>query len=264
MIKRRRTIGLLFLVAITILFSCSDKKEYNMELAFQREMVAQGLQENDRIFLRIQKEIADNGDRDSDIVIRDHAASIINLRNKYIDSISRVDVLMGNIKEVIQIADNDDSNAVILLNYYRNEVHQKNDSLLFQKFITVYLTFEQKMLDENLTSVSGSCNWGSDLRPHVTKTTDTVAVGKLYELAVIPATFNYKASYITDSCKITVYRNGVPFEMKNTVARKGFVYLIALTPTQSGDYKIRGSFTQGAYGHSYVMENVFTDTFVVK
>lgn len=229
---------------IVLFSSCSGKKAYErkMELAFQHGMTAKMLYDNDGILICIEKEVTDNGGRPKEVAILDHAKHIRDTRNQCIGSAKSMGGLMDNIKEAIKLADDDDDRAAVsLLNYYRKEMHENNDSLVFQKFINVYLTLEQKILDDDLSSVSGSCNWGSDLSPHVTKTTDTVSVGQLYELVVIPATYNYNVSYITDTCKMTVYRNDVPVDTKASVMRKGFVYLIALVPTQSGNYSIRGT-----------------------
>ena len=251
------------LLAIATLFSCADKEEYEMEFRFQREMIAKSIHVNDRIVMRIQKEIIDNGSRPDEVAILNHAQHIVDVRNKYIDDHKSVDVLLGNIKKIIQSTDSGNS-SLALLNYYQKQLTEKTDSLILQKFINTYLTFEEKMLNEDLNKISSSCSWGHNLKPHVTKTKDTLVVGQLYELAVIPETFNYKASYVSDSCDITVYRNDVLVEMKSTIVRKGFVYLITLIPTQSGNYKIHGTFAQKAYTHSYVLMNVFEDYFVVK
>jgi hypothetical protein len=262
MLTKHVLLSLLLTIAI-LFFSCSDKKEYEMELKFQRQLTAQSLYENDRILMRIEKEIVDSGKRPNEVAILNHAQHIVDIRNKYIDAPKSVDVLLENINGEIQSTDSG-NNSLVLLKYFQKKLTEKSDSLVLQKFLNTYLTFERKVLNEDLAKVSGiRCSWGSDLAAHVVKTIDTVSVGQLYELAVIPETFNYKMTYVTDSCDITVYCNDVAVEMKPIVVRKGFVYLISLTPNQPGDYKIRGTFNQRSYIHSYVLKNVFGDRFVV-
>ena len=251
-------------ILIVIFFSCTDKKEYNMELAFQRQMTAQAIRENDRLLKRIEKEIADEGNRDAEVLIQRHARHIISVRNKYIDSVKSVTVLIENIKPVLQQAGEKDSNALTLLHYYQEELKQKSDSLLFQKFINVYLTFEKNALDEIMSQVSGSCSWGLDWAPHVITARDTIASGQLYELTVVPDMYDNQIAYVHDDCQLTVYKDEVPVELKPVITKRGPVFLISLNPKEVGMYKLKGTFTQGAYGHSYIFPNVFVKNFVVK
>ncbi|WP_018344369.1 hypothetical protein [Cytophaga aurantiaca] len=262
-VNRKINFALFLLIVSTILFSCTDKKEYNMELTFQREMTAQSLYENDRIVIRIEKEIVDNGRRPIEVAILDHVQHITNVRNKYIDSMKRVDVLMENIKPIVQLAANEDKNTLALLNFYQKALEEKNDSLIFQKLINVYLILEKKALNDELIKVSGSCHWGFPA-PHVIKTTDTVSAGQSYEFTVVPDRYDHNETYTNDDCQITVFRNDVPVEIKPVINKKGFLYTIAFTPAETGTYKVKGLFTQRSYHHSYVFMNVFTDSFVVK
>lgn len=254
----------LLLISLTVLFSCTNKKEYEMELKFQREMTSHSLYENDRILLRIEKETADNGGRPNDVTINNHAINIINQRNKSIGSfkmfVAWIDT-MGQFKNMAAISGN---SSVAFLNYYQKEFNKSQDSLVFQKLINAYLFVEKNILNEDLMNVAGSCNWGRWFDAHVSKTTDTVRTGMTYELAVIPETFDHKFSFVNDDCKLTVYKNGKPVEMKYFILKKGSVYLISLTPSLVGNYEVRGSFSQSARLHKYVMNLKFTDKFVVK
>ncbi len=260
---RKKTLAAMLFAVGTIFFSCTDKKEYNMELAFQREMTAQAIRENDRMLKRVEKEIADNGDRPIEVAIRKQAQHLVQVRNKYIDSLKSVSVLIENIKSILQQTGEKDSNALTLLHYYQEELKQNSDSLLFQKFINVYLTFEKNALDEILSQVS-SCNWGMHLVPHVITERDTLAPGQVYELTVVPDMYDNQITYVKDDCQLSVFKNDILVELKPVITKRGAVFLISLTPTEVGIYKIKGTFTQGAYRHSYIFPNAFVKSFVVK
>lgn len=234
-----------------------------MELAFQREMTAQSIRENDRLLKRVEKEIADNGDRPVEVVIRKQAQHLVEVRNKCIDSLQSVSVLMENIKPVLQQSGQKDSNALPLLHYYQTELKQKNDSLLFQKFINIYLTFEKKALNEFLSQVS-SCNWEMHLISHVITERDTATSGQVYELTVVPDMYDNKITYTNDDCEVSVFKDEILLDLKPTITKRGPVFLISLHPTEAGTYKIKGTFTQQAYEHSYIFTNTFTKSFIVK
>lgn len=262
-IKRKFTIVAILLLSITIFFSCADKKEYKMELTFQRAITANALHENDRILMRISKEIIDNGRKSRDATVHNHANNIIVERNASIGSYGKFVSLVDKILKSKNLEIISENGPIELLTYYQEKFNETHDSLIFQKLINMYLTFEKRMLNDDLTQVSGSCHWGRFLDTHISKTTDTVRVGDVYELAVIPETFDHNYSFVDDDCKIAVYKSGELVEMKYSVLKKGSVYLISLTPTQAGNYEIRGAFTQSTRLHAYVMQLKFTDGFVV-
>ncbi len=210
------------LLAIATLFSCTDKDEYEMELRFQREITRQALYENNRILMRIEKEVDDSGKIYPDTAIRNHARDIIIERNKSIDSAELFVVLVDSITQLTNLGDISKNNSFELLNYYHKKYKETRDSMVFQKLINVYLTIEEIMLNDDLMKVANSCNFGHWFNVHVSKDTDTARVGEIYELALIPDTFDHKTSFVNDDCKLTVYKNGKPEEMKYTILKKKF------------------------------------------
>jgi len=264
-VKRNILSSTLLLIVCATIFSCTDNKVYEMDLKFQRQITAQSLYENDRIVLRIEKEIVENGRRPQEVAILNHASTIIQTRNVSLDSMGSLLVLAEKMKHVMSSSKIDDpDNLLGFVDYYQKELTNTNDSLIFQKMINVYLAIEKNILNENLIKVSGSCNWGMGYIAHVSKTADTITKNDTYELAVIPDTYNHHFSYVNDDCKITIYRNGKSAEVKHSILKKGSVYLISLNPTQSGNYELKGSFTQSARIGTYVMNLKFGDTFFVK
>lgn len=152
--------------------------------------------------------------------------------------------------------------SIELLTRYEQQFNKKHDSLMFQKLVNIYLSIEKNILHEDLMNVS-SCSWGGWLEACVSKTTDTTRVGELYELAVIPQFFDHRFTFVHDDCKIIICKNDEPVEVKYTILKKGSVFLISLSPTQPGNYVIRGSFTQSARLHPYGVQLKFVDSFVV-
>ena len=232
-----------------------------MELKFQRKLTAEYLYENDRILLRIEKECKDHGERF--LEMKNHASNIVHVRNASIDSSKMFLPLVDKLKEEKNIDAIADNGSIKLLNYYQQIFNETHDSLIFQKLINIYLSIEKTRLNEDLMNVT-SCNWGRWLDTHVSKTTDTARNGEVYELAVIPETFDHTIYFVNDDCKLTVYKNGEPVEIKYSILKKGSVYLISLTPNKTGNYEVRGSFSQSARLHKYVMNLRFSDKFVVK
>ncbi|MDF2457477.1 MAG: hypothetical protein K0R51_3470 [Cytophagaceae bacterium] len=253
----------LFYLFIIVLFSCSPKKKEE-EINNLKDLIVYLDQDNSRAVMYLKKEVMEEGNKPSDMGILDKAKLLVSKKNSLKGKTSFLSDYYTYLQSEYGIVEEKDSSRLRRAEHLIFNFETEKDSTIFYHAFANLILIENDIIHSLSMQVGTSCRSFYNQYARVYKEKDTIKSGETYSLVLMPDFTCPSNMDVTIDPNIKVFYNGTRVDVPVAIEKAGGLYILKLSPKNSGNYKIAGDLTLNNLPVNFSFSNKYSDAFYVK